>query len=144
MSRAPELPRQQTGILKVSSAEGGEHCKVSPERLRGREARTVFTLPGACCSLRSQVTWRLPLRHSPGPIRQPVTPLSSQVMKLRSMTKGSRWHLPRRYHVSMHHKDYNDGECASTAALLATAGTATGRGSQGLQAPRFLRNCIQA
>lgn len=28
---------------------------------------------------------------------------------------------PRRYHVSVHHKDYNDGECATVCSLLAAS-----------------------
>lgn len=58
---------------------------------------------------------------------------------------------PRRYHVSVHHKDYNDGECASTLPPaghlkrdVVKATGAGGPGTPGPMFPLFLRNCAQA
>jgi len=106
-----------------------------------REARAVFTLPGACCS---QVSGDLEalLRHSPGPVEQPVTPLFSSDRETPLYDKGVKGGTyPRRYHASVHHKDSNDGECASTLPPAGHRRNSHRKGvAQALQAPRFLHS----
>uniref|UniRef100_A0A8C2RU65 mitogen-activated protein kinase kinase kinase n=1 Tax=Capra hircus TaxID=9925 RepID=A0A8C2RU65_CAPHI len=110
MSRAQSFPDNRQEF-------SGEFCRgwVSTARCLpwtaqgGREARAVFTPPGACCSEVSR-DLEAPLRHSPGPLGQPVTPFSSLDRETPLYDKGVKGGTyPRRYHVSMHHKDYNDG-----------------------------------
>lgn len=146
MSRAQSFPDNRQEF-------SGEFCRgwVSTARCLpwtaqgGREARAVFTLPGACCSEVSR-DLEAPLRHSPGPVGQPVTPFSSLDRETPLYDKGVKGGTyPRRYHVSMHHKDYNDGECASTLPPAGHRRNSHRKGAaEALQAPGFLRNCIQA
>lgn len=50
--------------------------------------------------------------------KKPVIPLSYSDRETQLYDKGVKGGTyPRRYHVSVHHKDYNDGECTSTRWL---------------------------
>lgn len=58
--------------------------------------------------------------HSLLSTKKLVIPLSYSDRETQLYDKGVKGGTyPRRYHVSVHHKDYNDGECAST--LLAAS-----------------------
>lgn len=53
--------------------------------------------------------------YSPLSTQKPVIPLSYSDRETQLYDKGVKGGTyPRRYHVSVHHKDYNDGEFIST------------------------------
>lgn len=87
----------------------------------GREARAVFNLLGPA-AVRSQVTWRLTWACREASDRCLSSDRETQLCD--KGVKGGTY--PRRYHVSVHHKDYSDGECASALPPAGASGGLVG------------------
>lgn len=89
--------------------------------------------------------------------QKPVIPLCYSDRETQLYDKGVKGGTyPRRYHVSVHHKDYSDGKCSSTlppaGCLREDAVRAlqwkshcqwVGLGTRDPVFPLFLRNCAQ-
>lgn len=150
MSRAQSFPdnRQEfsgefsRAWVSTARCPGGAAGNLPWTAQGGGEARAVFDLLGPA-AVRSQVTWRLTWA-----CREASDPCLSSDREAQLYDKGVKGGTyPRRYHVSVHHKDYSDGECACTlppAGHLRRAGGRSARRShwngaaQALQAPRSL------
>lgn len=97
------------------------------------------------------------MAHSHSSTQKPAVPLSYSDRETQLYDKGVKGGTyPRRYHVSVHHKDYNEGECTSTLPPAGSLRRDPGRvlpqeshcqglcpGTPGPMFPLFLRKCAQ-